>query len=98
VLKGVEVDILEDETLDLSDSVLKQLDLTACAVHSGFDLSRDEQSERMIRAMDNPYFNILAHPTGCLIRRRTACEFDMERIMEAALERGCYLERLRTRP
>jgi DNA polymerase (family 10) len=92
VLKGVEVDILEDGTLDMNDSVLKQLDLTVCAVHSGFRLSRDKQTERVIRAMDNPYFNILAHPTGRLINQRAAYEIDMERVMEAAVERGCYLE------
>jgi DNA polymerase (family 10) len=92
VLKGIEVDILEDGSLDLSDSVLKQLDLTVCAVHSGFRSSRDKQTERIIRAMDNPYFNILAHPTGRLINQRDAYEIDMERVMNAALERGCYLE------
>jgi DNA polymerase (family 10) len=92
VLKGVEVDILADGTLDLSDSVLKRLDLTVCAVHSGFHLNRDRQTERIIRAMDNPYFKILAHPTGRLINQRAGYEIDMERVMEAALERGCYLE------
>jgi DNA polymerase/3'-5' exonuclease PolX len=92
VLKGVEVDILADGTLDLSDSVLRHLDLTIGAIHSGFTLSRDKQSERIIRAMDNPHFNILAHPTGRLINQRPGYEIDMERVMEAALERGCYLE------
>jgi len=92
VLKGVEVDILADGTLDLSDSILKRLDLTVCAVHSGFGLSRDKQSERIMRAMDNPHFKILAHPTGRLINQRPGYEIDMERVMEAALERGCYLE------
>ncbi|MGB5368467.1 MAG: DNA polymerase/3'-5' exonuclease PolX [Polyangiales bacterium] len=92
VLKGVEVDILADGTLDLSDSVLRHLDLTIGAIHSGFTLSRDKQSERIIRAMDNPHFNILAHPTGRLINQRPGYEVDMERVMEAALERGCYLE------
>jgi DNA polymerase (family 10) len=92
VLKGIEVDILKDGKLDMSDSVLKQLDLTVCAVHSGFRLSREKQTERVIRAMDNPHFNILAHPTGRLINQRPAYEIDMERVMDAALERGCYLE------
>ena len=92
VLKSVEVDILEDGTLDLSDSVLRRLDFTVCAVHSGFRLSRDKQTERIIRAMDNPFFNILAHPAGRLINERDGYEVDMERIMEAALERGCHLE------
>jgi len=92
VLKGVEVDILANGALDLSDAVLKQLDLTVCAIHSGFGLSRVEQTERIIRAMDNPYFNILAHPTGRLINQRDAYDIDMEKVMEAALERGCHLE------
>ncbi|TNF61693.1 MAG: DNA polymerase/3'-5' exonuclease PolX [Deltaproteobacteria bacterium] len=92
VLKGIEVDILEDGTLDMDNSVLKHLDLTVCALHSGFRLSRAKQTERVIRAMDNPYFNILAHPTGRLINQRSEYEIDIERVMEAALERGCYLE------
>ncbi|MDH3726960.1 MAG: DNA polymerase/3'-5' exonuclease PolX [Myxococcales bacterium] len=92
VLKGIEVDILENGSLDLNDSVLKQLDVTVCAIHSGFRVSRDKQTERIIRAMDSPYFNILAHPTGRLINQRDAYEIDMERVMEAARERGCYLE------
>ncbi|UCH29299.1 MAG: DNA polymerase/3'-5' exonuclease PolX [Myxococcales bacterium] len=92
VLKGVEVDILESGKLDLSDSILEQLDLTVCAIHTGLGLSRERQTERIIRAMDNPHFTILAHPTGRLINQRAACDVDMERVMQAALERGCYLE------
>ena len=92
ILKGVEVDILEDGTLDLSDSVLEELDLTVCSIHSRLDLPRDKQTERIIRAMDNPHFTILAHPTGRLINQRAASDIDMEKVMEAALERGCYLE------
>jgi DNA polymerase (family 10) len=92
VLKSSEVDILEDGTLDLPDSVLERLDLTVCAVHSKFDLPRDRQTERIIRAMDNFNFNILAHPTGRLIGQRPAYDVDMERLMQAAKERGCILE------
>ncbi len=92
IVKGVEVDILEDGRLDLSDAVLRGLDIAIGAVHTGFRLSRAKQTERIIRAMDNPHFNILAHPTGRLINERAAYDLDMERIMEAALERGCYLE------
>ncbi len=92
ILKGVEVDILENGSLDVRDSVLKRLDLVVGAIHSGFGSSRDKQTERIIRAMDNPYFNILAHPTGRLINQRPAYEIDMERVMRAALERGCFLE------
>lgn len=92
VLKSSEVDILEDGKLDLPDSILKRLDLTVCAIHSKFDLPRDTQTERIIRAMDNPCFNILAHPTGRLMGSRPAYDIDMERVMRAAKERGCVLE------
>lgn len=92
LLKGIEVDILDDGSLDLSDDVLGRVDLTVCSVHSSFGMSRDKQTERIIRAMDNPHFNILAHPTGRLIGERQPYDIDLERIMEAALERGCFLE------
>lgn len=92
LLKGIEVDILEDGCLDLPDSVLKDLDLTVCSVHYKFHLSEKKQTERILRAMDNPYFNILAHPTGRLINQREAYPIDLERIMRAAKDRGCILE------
>ena len=92
LLKAMEVDILENGKLDLADGVLKDLDLTVCAVHIGLGIGRDKQTERIIRAMDNPHFTILAHPTGRLINQRAASDIDMERVMEAAVERGCYLE------
>ncbi len=92
ILKGVEVDILENGSLDLPNDILRQLDLTVCAVHYKFNLSRRKQTERIIRAMDSPYFNILAHPTGRLLNEREPFDLDMEQIMAAALERGCFLE------
>lgn len=92
ILKSVEVDILENGALDLPDDILAQLDFTVCAVHYRFGLSRKKQTERIIRAMDNPYFTILAHPTGRLIGRREPYELDLERVMEAAKDRGCHLE------
>ena len=92
VLKSAEVDILEDGSLDLPDDVLKELDLTVCSVHSRFDLPRTQQTERIIRAMDDRYFSILGHPTGRLIPRREPYQIDLERVVEAARERGCYLE------
>jgi DNA polymerase (family 10) len=64
VLKSIELDILEDGSLDLPDAILKELDVTVCAVHYKFNLPPEKQTERIIRAMDNPYVNILAHPTG----------------------------------
>jgi len=92
LLKGIEVDILKDGSLDLPDDILKELDLTVCSVHYHRNLSREKMTERVIRAMDNPYFNIFAHPTGRLIHERDPYEIDLERIMEAAKERGCFLE------
>lgn len=92
VLKSIELDILSDGKLDLPDSVLKKLDCTVCSVHYKFDLPRKQQTERVLRAMDNRYFNIFAHPTGRLINEREPYDIDLEKIMQAALERGCFLE------
>jgi len=92
ILKASEVDILEDGRLDLPDSILEALDLTVCAVHFKFNLPADKQTERILRAMDNRHFNILAHPTGRLLGQREAYPLDMERVLRGALERGCYLE------
>ena len=92
LLKSTEVDILDDGTLDLPDSILKELDLRVCAVHYQFGLSAEKQTERIVRAMDNRYFNILAHPTGRLMGEREAYAVDMHKLMEAALDRGCFLE------
>jgi DNA polymerase (family 10) len=92
ILKSIEVDILKDGSLDMPDEVLEVLDLTVCAVHSAFGLSRDQQTERILRAMDNPFFGILAHPTGRLINEREPYDVDLERLIEAAAERGCFME------
>ncbi len=92
LLKGLEVDILEDGSLDMPDNVLQRLDVCLGAIHSAFGLSEQKQTQRVIRAMDNPNLNILAHPTARLIGKRAACRLDMEQVMDAALERGCYLE------
>ncbi len=92
LLKGVEVDILEDGALDLPDSILSRLDLVVAAVHSHFELSRELQTRRMIRAMDNLHVSIIAHPTGRLIGQREPYDIDFGRIAAAAAERGCWLE------
>jgi len=92
LLKGIEVDILKDGSLDLSDDILKELDLVVCSVHYHRELSKEKMTERVLRAMDNPYFNIFAHPTGRLINERDPYEIDLEKIMEGAKERGCFLE------
>jgi len=92
LLKGIEVDILEDGKLDLPDDVLGELDLVVAAVHSKFDLSRQNQTERILRAMERPHFTILAHPTGRLIGEREPYDVDMSRIIAAAKDRGCFIE------
>jgi DNA polymerase (family 10) len=92
ILKSSECDILDNGKLDLPDDVLRELDLTVCAVHYKFHLPRKQQTERILRAMDSRYFNILAHPTGRLINERDPYDIDLERLMEAAVERGCYME------
>jgi len=92
VLKGVEVDILADGSLDLPDSILSRLDLVVAAVHSKFDLSRKAQTERIIRALDNRHVSILAHPTGRLIEEREPYELDLDKLFAAARQRGCCLE------
>lgn len=92
LLKGIEVDILENGELDMPDSVLARLDLVIGAVHSKFELSRAKQTERIVRAMAHPHFTLLAHPTGRLIERRAPYDVDMLRIIREAKQRGCYLE------
>ncbi|KAB2940192.1 MAG: DNA polymerase/3'-5' exonuclease PolX [Hyphomicrobium sp.] len=92
LLKGTEVDILADGRLDLSNSILSRLDIVVAAVHYKFDLSRKAQTERIIRAMDNPHVNIIAHPTGRLLGKREPHKVDMERLIAAAKERNCCLE------
>lgn len=92
VLKGIEVDILEDGRLDLPDDVLAHLDVVVGAVHSAFDLPREAQTERILRAMDRPCFSILAHPSARLLQRRQPLDVDMLRIIRHAKQRGCFVE------
>jgi DNA polymerase (family 10) len=92
LLKGIEVDILEDGNLDLPDHVLAKLDLVLGAVHSKFELSRARQTDRILRAMNRPHFTILAHPTGRLIQQRPPYDVDVPRIIREAGRRGCFLE------
>ena len=92
ILKASEVDILENGKLDFSDHILARLDYVIGAIHGGFGLSREKQTERVLRAMDNKHFSILAHATGRLINERPAYDIDLERVMRAAEDRGCFLE------
>lgn len=92
LLKGIEVDILENGDLDLPDDVLGRLDLVVGAVHSRFELSREAQTRRILRAMSHPHFSILAHPTGRLFQQREPYDVDMEQVIRRAGQRGCFLE------
>jgi DNA polymerase (family 10) len=92
ILKGSEVDILEDGRLDMPDDILSRLDLVVGAVHRKFRLSRSKQTTRILHAMDSKYFTLLAHPSARLLEEREAIEVDMERVIKAARQRGCYLE------
>jgi len=92
ILRGLEVEILEDGTLDLPDAVLARLDLVVGTVHSYFNMPLEKQTERILRAMDHRYFSMLAHPTGRLIDEREPYQVDMTRIIHKARDRGCFLE------
>ena len=92
VLAGSEVDILSDGSLDYPDSVLKELDFVIGAIHTGFKQPRDVITKRVLKAMDNKYVNMIAHPTGRLIGIREAYEIDLERIFKAAKETNTALE------
>jgi DNA polymerase (family 10) len=92
LLKGCEVEINEDGTLDLPDSVLGRLDIVVGAVHSKFGLSRERQTKRILRAMDHRCFTVLAHPSGRLILEREPYDVDMQQIILHARQRGCFLE------
>jgi DNA polymerase (family X) len=92
VLAGAEVDILKDGTLDYSDELLAQLDVVVCSIHSYFNLDRAEMTERMLVAIENPYTQIIAHPTGRLLLRRDPIDYDMEKILEACTKHGVAME------
>jgi DNA polymerase (family 10) len=100
VLKGIEVDILEDGALDLPDSALAQLDIVIAAVHSRFELPRDKQTARILKALDNPHVHLLAHPTGRLLEARAPYDVDMQKIIrhakacKVALEVNAHPDRL----
>jgi DNA polymerase (family 10) len=92
VLKGIEVDILADGSLDYPDDVLRSFELVVASVHSRFNLSAVEQTERMIRAVSNPYVDVLGHPTGRLLLTRDPYPLDLFAVIDAAAERGVAVE------
>jgi DNA polymerase (family 10) len=92
ILKSSEVDILADGSLDYPDDLLAELDYTVCSIHSRFGLDRNQQTVRLLRAMDNRYFNILGHATGRLLLKRPGYEVDFESVIEKAKQQGCFFE------
>ena len=97
ILKGAEVDILQDGKLDFPDEILKELDIVVAAIHSGF---KKNVTERILHALENPFVTIIAHPSGRLISKREGYDVDLEKILkeaknkEKALELNAYYDRL----
>jgi DNA polymerase (family 10) len=92
LLAGSEVDIKKDGTLDLEDYVLAELDVVVASIHSYMNMERVEMTERYLAAIENPYTQILAHPTGRLVLRREAFEYDMEAVLDACAKYGVAME------
>jgi DNA polymerase (family 10) len=100
IFAGIEVDILGDGSLDLSDSVLEQMDIVIASVHSQFNQDRATMTERLLRAIENPNTSLIGHPTGRLLLRRDAYQFDLNAVLKAAaahkvaMELNSYPDRL----
>jgi DNA polymerase (family 10) len=92
VFAGIECDILRDGSLDLPDEVLSQLDYVIASVHSVFNLSETEMTQRVIRAIENPLVTVLAHPTGRLLLKREPYQIDIPAVLDAAARTGTWIE------
>ena len=92
ILKSIEVDVLSDGSLDLSDEVLEQCDLVLASLHSGFGMPKKEMTKRVVRAIKHPLVNMLAHPTGRLVLERDPFQIDLEEVIKAAADNGVALE------
>ncbi len=92
ILRGIEVDILKDGSLDLSDKDLEQLDIVIASIHSYFRLNREDQTRRLLRAIENPHVDIIGHLTGRMLNKRSGYDFDLERILRAAAQNRKVLE------
>jgi len=92
VLKGAEVNILRDGSLDIENEVLAKLDVVGVSVHSLFKMSKQDMTERIVRAINNPHVDVFFHPTGRLIQKRAAYDVDMERVIKEAVKTGTVLE------
>ena len=92
ILCGTECDIKQDGSLDYPNSLLKKFDFVIAGIHMGFKMTQEEATSRTIKAMENEYVTIIAHPTGRLIGRREPFDLDMDKIFEKAVETNTYLE------
>ena len=92
ILKGTECDILRDGALDFSDETLASLDFVVASIHSLFNLTQEEQTQRMLRAISNPYVDIIGHPTGRILLEREGYSLDIEAVIDAAAEHGVCIE------
>ena len=92
VLRGVEVDIRRDGSLDMEDDLLAELDWVMASIHSGFTGSRDELTKRLVAAMESPHVDCIGHPTGRKINKRAPYELDLDAVFAAAVETGTFLE------
>jgi DNA polymerase (family 10) len=92
ILKGIELDILEDGTLDLPDEVLAGADWVVASIHYGQNQSRERITRRLLNAIRSPYVHAIGHPTGRLIAKRGAYEVDLETVLKAAADHGCLME------
>jgi len=92
ILRGVELNILKDGSLDITDEVLEKLDFVGAAVHSHFNLSKEEMTKRVLKAIENPNVDFLCHPTTRQIQRREPIQLDTEKIIEAAKDNGTILD------
>jgi len=91
-LQGAEVEILKDGSLDFNNEILKQLDFVSVSVHSNFKMGKVEMTKRIIKAISNPYVDILNHPTGKILGSRDSYEVDVEEILKAAKKNNVILE------
>jgi len=92
VYQGCECNILKDGELDISNEYLKELDYVMAGIHSSFNLEKEEQTNRLIRSLDNPYLKIITHPTGRLINMRDSYDIDFDRFLEKVKEKNVVLE------
>ncbi len=92
ILKGAEVDILKDGSLDLPDEILKKLDVVLISVHQSMRLDKEQQTKRILKAFENPYVNIFSHPTSRKINERKPIEFDLDKILKSAQEHKIAIE------